>query len=108
MRAVVLEHVLHVLGVDEWIVDADNFDVRVLQRRAKNKAADATEAINSDADGHGDCWRSERKDADDWSKVWARAKGGKVTAHVPSSYGSLSLPVGMNPIGKIVKILRFG
>lgn len=46
-----LEHVLHVLSVDEGVVDGNNVDHRVLQRRAQYQPPDASETV--DANRHG-------------------------------------------------------
>lgn len=42
-----LEHVLHVLGVDEGVVDGHNVHHRVLQRRAQHQAPDASETVDA-------------------------------------------------------------
>lgn len=46
-----LEHVLHVLGVDEGVVDGHNVHHGVLDGRTENQAPDAAEAV--DAHRHG-------------------------------------------------------
>ncbi len=46
-----LEHVLHVLGVDEGVVDGDDVHHGVLERGAEHQAPDAAEAV--DAHRHG-------------------------------------------------------
>ena len=54
VHAVVLQHVGQVVGLQQ-VVDADDLDVvsEVLHRSAEHHAADAAEAVDADADGHG-------------------------------------------------------
>mmetsp|Transcript_2577 Transcript_2577/g.4651 ORF Transcript_2577/g.4651 Transcript_2577/m.4651 type:complete len:498 (-) Transcript_2577:2604-4097(-) len=53
MDGVVLEHVLHVVGGDEGVVDGDDVDHGVVLSGAHNEAADAAESVDSDVDGLG-------------------------------------------------------
>lgn len=51
VRGVVLEHVREVLRVQEGVVDGGDLDVGVLHGRAEHQAANAAEAVDTNADG---------------------------------------------------------
>src|SRR5690606_16709419 len=53
VHRVVLQQVRQVVGRDE-VVDGDDLEGRVLGGDAVDQAADAAEAVDGDADGHGD------------------------------------------------------
>ena len=44
---VVLEHVNHVVQVNEWIVDSNNVDIARSSSNASDKATNATETVNT-------------------------------------------------------------
>ena len=52
VNAVVLEHVSHVLGVHEGIVQAHDFHVVAVEGSAEDQAADAAKAIDADFGVH--------------------------------------------------------
>jgi len=52
VHGVVLEHVLHVIGVDERIVDADDLNVVAKRSCAENHAADAAKTVDTYRKGH--------------------------------------------------------
>lgn len=58
-----LEHVLHVFGVDERVVDGHHVHHGVLQGRAQNKASDPAEAVDAHAYGSHRLWDAEREAA---------------------------------------------
>lgn len=51
MRLDSLEHVLHVLGVDEGVVDGHHVHHGVLERGAEHQAPDAAEAVDAHRQG---------------------------------------------------------
>ena len=52
MHGVILEHVCHVVGGHEGIVNCDELDVRVLQTSAENHTTDAAKTVDTYFDSH--------------------------------------------------------
>ena len=52
VHAVVLEHVSHILGVHEGVVQADNLNIITVEGSAEHEAADAAKAIDTDLGFH--------------------------------------------------------
>ena len=50
--AVVLQHIGHILGVHEGVIQTDDFHIIVGQGSAENEAADAAETIDTDFGFH--------------------------------------------------------
>lgn len=46
----VLEHIGHILGIDERVIDGHYLYAVLLQGRAQNKSANTTEAVDTDFD----------------------------------------------------------
>ena len=52
VHAVVLEHVGHVLGVHEGVVQADNLNIVTVESGAEHEAADAAKAVDTNLGFH--------------------------------------------------------
>ena len=52
VHGVILEHIRHVVGGHERVVDRDELNVRVGKPHAENHAADAAKAIDANFDSH--------------------------------------------------------
>ena len=52
VHGIVTEHIGHVVGGHEGIVDADKLDVRTVDARAEDQTADAAEAVNANFNAH--------------------------------------------------------
>lgn len=50
-----VEHVLHVVGWDERVVDGGHLKLRLVASSAKDQAANATEAVDTNLDGGPKC-----------------------------------------------------
>ena len=52
MYGIILEHVDHVIGIDEGIIDSDYLNFGIEHRRTENQTTDSAKSINANLNCH--------------------------------------------------------